>query len=271
MWVAAEMEAEAGGFLGPAVEHITHAHGHSDDLIKGGSLVVLRDDNDPAPAVPAGAAPAKADFILCEGAWYKLEHNGRKTESVRWRDEFDNVHSVEHSLENSSRFDVHYFCGRERRIRSLGCDNEGDRDDWVVLFRALLTNFYQRIFEKEIIPAPAVYQWHINCHFTNAEKFKADPLVILVLSTAQILVVATGPRRILSAFTPGEITGLERFSQQAEAVRLHCSGEPVTLITRDPVEAMTTVAEIVRLVKMSKGAGDPALAGFVKVVEGTAS
>eukprot|EP01065_Artemidia_motanka_P028175 TRINITY_DN33420_c0_g1_i1.p1 TRINITY_DN33420_c0_g1~~TRINITY_DN33420_c0_g1_i1.p1 ORF type:complete len:288 (+),score=89.22 TRINITY_DN33420_c0_g1_i1:55-864(+) len=262
MAAAADGDAAAGAFFGPAVQSITHARGHADEVIKGASLGVARDDTSPAPA--DAPQPHKCDFLLCETAWYKLKKDGRSPDAVLWRDSFDNIHSVEPSLQNANLFNVYFFVsqGDDFNIcqRSLVCDSEAERDDWVVLFRALLTNFFQRLFERDLIPAPGVYQWHLSVKH-SASGGAAPTLLILVISTVDVQLVhvpsPSTPSRVFLKVKADQISKVQRYADAPEKLCLHISGtsgaEQHVLQTRNGLESTTVVAEVMRFVKMSGG------------------
>eukprot|EP01062_Namystynia_karyoxenos_P066275 TRINITY_DN60236_c0_g1_i1.p1 TRINITY_DN60236_c0_g1~~TRINITY_DN60236_c0_g1_i1.p1 ORF type:complete len:272 (+),score=69.71 TRINITY_DN60236_c0_g1_i1:61-876(+) len=253
---AAGASAAAGAFFGPAVHAITHGRGHSDELIKGATLGFAVDDDDPSSEQPA----PKFDVILCESAWYKLTKDGRSPGDVRWRDSFENIHSVEHNLENPLAFEVYYYVGSARHRRSLLCESAPERDDWVVLFRALLTNFFQRFFEKELIPKPGIYQWHLNM---TCDDVGSGATVVLLLSTqhVQLLAVPGAPPRAIFKVPAQQVVQIARFAKSPNDVRLSVEDTPgaapkqYTLRTKDGLEALTTAAEVMRLIKLAGGKG----------------
>ena len=131
-------------------------HVREATFVKGGHMTKIRDD---------GTEKKKWDYALCAKSWYKIPLG---SDEPKWEEKYIVLHSVEEDQQNPRRLIVWVYKRAKGATdsyptlskRVLQCENEGERDDWVVTFKALLVNHWHERLEESLIPDPEVYQYH---------------------------------------------------------------------------------------------------------------
>jgi hypothetical protein len=73
----------------------------------------------------------------------------------------------------------------ELRAREYECASAAARDEWVLVYRSAVTNYWHQRLEANVIAAPEVYQFHTWAQ----DRSRAHKLVQVALSTAAVYIV----------------------------------------------------------------------------------
>eukprot|EP01064_Diplonema_japonicum_P006412 TRINITY_DN1425_c3_g2_i1.p1 TRINITY_DN1425_c3_g2~~TRINITY_DN1425_c3_g2_i1.p1 ORF type:complete len:260 (+),score=52.10 TRINITY_DN1425_c3_g2_i1:51-782(+) len=214
-------------------------------LVKGGLMTKIK----------IGGKEAKWDYALCSGMWFKIHHDSEK---VAWKEEYNTIHSVEKCVANPKRLMVWWFNGKEGGHPKLACrelqvDNEGDRDDWVLTFKSLLTNYWHERLEATLIPAPEIYQFHL---FVTVGADTTPHLLILSTTAFRVAKLPQPSESVLvSKCLFSALQGIQR-KESSPTSLLICFNDgqsQLAISTKDSVESLLVIAEINRLVRMNTG------------------
>eukprot|EP01060_Flectonema_neradi_P041448 TRINITY_DN9855_c2_g1_i1.p1 TRINITY_DN9855_c2_g1~~TRINITY_DN9855_c2_g1_i1.p1 ORF type:complete len:241 (+),score=44.32 TRINITY_DN9855_c2_g1_i1:140-862(+) len=214
-------------------------------FVKGGKLAKMSSPTD---------EKKKWDYVLTTRHWYKVAPGASE---ITWDEEFNTVHSVEPDAENPKQFRVWWYSAKsggefpKLRNRLLQADSEGERDDWVITFRALLLNYWHEHLEATLIPEPEVYQFHL---FVKTPHTECPHLLFLSTHRLRIVQLPTPTQTVPMLETEfSQIAHVVRYAQNPTTFEVHAASGAMSLVTKDSIETLTVIAEINRSTKLATG------------------
>jgi len=116
----------------------------------------------------------------------------------------------------------------ELRAREFECASAAARDEWLLVYRSAVTNYWHQRLEASIIAAPEVYQYHAWAQ----DRTRAHKLVQVALSTAAVYVITRSSPEAL---------------EHDEGVGLHAANGSVTRALVSDIQRVKIVRQEARV------------------------
>jgi hypothetical protein len=153
--------------------------------------------NPTVTAQPVGSMRGSGNLRINASLINGFNINWQKNKPIiSWRIPFVNIHSVVPSELFSNMFKIWYSDEKRTNRKVVGkylfsktyeCENEQERNEWVMIINRVIQDYYQALLEKHIIPEPEVYQFHVWVQ--RLEKKHKDALKCVAFSTEKVYIL----------------------------------------------------------------------------------
>eukprot|EP00759_Apiculatamorpha_spiralis_P044561 PhF_6_TR41543/c0_g2_i1/m.62929 len=184
------------------------------------SITVTTSKSDPSKS------PKTWCLVVSSSSLHKLSQNRKE---IVWEVPLYSVHSVESMTADPLEFTLARFSTKKAN-HALKChkyvsDNAADRDEFVLVVRFVLMEYWQRVFEKSLIFEPRYYQYHCFCYFPQG----SDRNHVLVIDNTEwcIADVSADPFAVIS-LKPGTAGGVVLKGQLKDVQQVESNGVNVS-------------------------------------------